>query len=641
MTKQNIFKLTPLKGFLALLALTFAAAAFALVSIFASAEDGANIDPGSAMWLDQDVNEGHLEPGEQHWYKFVPDAEGRNIRIQKSLTMVFTPDNGHVIRYVTMKLFQPDQLPYFYYGDTSKMANFGAGQVVSRDNNPETGEYFWTGWVFGPETYYVQIANDSDFAIDYRLFNADVNNYMLGRPEPEAPAEAAPPPAIGADPGNPATLKTGLTKGTLEPNSTYWYSFQFDNFTTEESLKELDFTLFFTPDDGNRRHHVNFELFPASEFEIWRRGDTAELTNFGAGMITSRGNDYKVGARSWRGTVNYGDTYLMAIKNGTDVEIDYWLYDQDIYNPQLGPKPAPPPAPVFAQGAAPQTALPLKLGRNKGGLEPGQEAWYSFRITDFDNEAFEEMALTMITTPDDGNRIRQMTFDVFTADGVRLWSPGDNSQIHNIGAGSVVYRDNHPLTGERFWQGWVVDNDLYYVQIRNGTDVHMDYWLFTGDVYRPPLDDKPIVTTPKKYSPGTAPSAPLDLEVGINKGQLAPHQERWYAFSRGDVDQSGRVETVFTMVFTPDDGNRVRDVNFELFEANQLRDWAPDNRFNLVNFGRGSVVSRDGGLETGELLWKGHVLAHDVYYMRVSNESDVTIDYWIYPEDVIHANLNP
>jgi hypothetical protein len=56
-----------------------------------------------------------------------------------------------------------------------------------------------------------------------------------------------------------------------------------------------------------------------------------------------------------------------------------------------------------------------------------------------------------------------------------------------LGAGSLVVRDNNSLTGERFWTGWIVENELYYVQIRNGSDTHVDYWLFTDDVYGPEL----------------------------------------------------------------------------------------------------------------------------------------------------------
>jgi len=340
----------------------------------------------------------------------------------------------------------------------------------------------------------------------------------------------------------------------------------------------------------------------------------------------------------WNGTVIKGDKYLLSISNGNDVPIDFYFYEGDIINAHLGEEPAPQPPPVYAQGAAPQTAEPMRIGENEGKLQPGEEAWYSFSVADLDEEAREEMALTMIFTPDDGNRIHNVTFDVFTPDGAKYWSPGVNSDINNLGAGSIVERDDNFLTGERFWSGWVNDGDLYYVQVRNGNDVPIDYHLFTGDVYGPELGEK-TVPVQREYDPGTAPVNPVPLALGVNKNQLAPGQERWYTFSRSDAPRGQRVDTAFTMVFTPDDGNRRHRVNFELFEANQLSDWAPDNRFNIDGFGGGSTVERDESLKTGEKLWKGQVFAGDTYYMRVYNESDTIIDFLIFPDDVVEANL--
>jgi hypothetical protein len=536
------------------------------------------------------------------------------------------------------------------------MTHLGLGNAIARDDNPETGELFWTGWVLTDNTYYVQVINESDFPVDYRLFSGDVTTPapLLGEPEApqaevEAPADvpAAPQPELAVvaetstDPTNPVLLPAEDFQRKLQPHSTAWYLMTYPDFTGRKRFEFLDFSVFFTPDDGNRRHKVNFELFPVSELEFYNRGEADQMTNFGAGRLVSRDGDYNTGERIWRGTVLNNNSYLMAIENNSDVEIDYWFFHDDIYNPILGPQPDPAPEPVFAAGKAPQAAMPLKLGLNKGTLQPGEEEWYSFRLADFDEEGLEEMALTMITTPDDGNRIRNLTFDIFTAGGAAEWSPGDNSRIDNLGAGSVVYRDSNPETGERFWHGWVIDNDLYLVQIRNGTEAPMDYWLYTGDVYQPELGEPSVIQVAQvQAAPGEAPATALDLAVGVNEGSLEPGQERWYAFSRGDVDQlHNSVNTAFTLVFTPDDGNRVRDVNIEMFEANQLRDWAPDNRFNLNNFGRGSVVSRDGRHDTGELLWYGQVIGGDRYYMRVTNESDVAIDYQIFPEDVINADV--
>ncbi|MCP4406733.1 MAG: hypothetical protein GY807_03055, partial [Gammaproteobacteria bacterium] len=198
---------------------------------------------------------------------------------------------------------------------------------------------------------------------------------------------------VGTDPGNPDTLTAGETaRGTVAPHSTYWYTFIRPNVGSDK-IEPLDYSLFFTPDDGNRRHHVNFELFEYAEFGKWQRGDQDEMNNFGAGMLISRDGDDNTGERTWTGSVTKGDQYLMSISNGSDGPMDFWLFDDDVINPILAPIPASAPAPAFVQGSAPHTAIPLDVGENKGGLDPGEEAWYAFRITDFDNEFFEEMAL--------------------------------------------------------------------------------------------------------------------------------------------------------------------------------------------------------------------------------------------------------
>lgn len=651
MAHQEKFLSIPLKSFLILVAIIFAIAASTLALSFSLAQTGSNTTPDSAITLSAEGNTGSLEPGEQHWYTFTPEGVG----VEQSLMLEFSPGDSNTANFVNLSVFGQNQIIVFSQDDTSTMAGTGASQLLSA--TPESGVIVWSGTVSEPTVYYVQVLNDSDFPIAYTLSGLAASGDLPAEAEPsetadtdaEPPAEAEAPtagplPMVGTDPGNPDELISGdVARGTVAPNSTYWYTFTLPK-TGNTAIQDLNYTMFFTPDDGNRKHRVNFELFEYSEFDKWQRGTADEMNNFGAGMLVDRDGDYNTGERAWGGSVTKGDKYLLSISNGNDIPMDFWLFDDDIINPILGPIPAPAPAPVFAQGAAPQTALPLDFNAvNKGGLEPGEEAWYSFRVTDFDNEFFEEVPLTMITTPDDGNRIRQMVFDVFTAQGARDWSPGDNSRIQNVGAGSVVYRDNNTETGERFWKGWVIDNELYYVQVRNGTDEHMDYWLFTDDIYGVELGEPQEIiqqTFEPGRSPGTAvPMAEEFTTTGQLEGQLQPGQEQWYTFSRG-VSGAGRVETIYTMFFTPDDGNRIRSVTFELFEGNQLRDWAPDNPDGIGGFGKGSVVSRDGGVETGELLWKGHVISGDTYYLRILNGSDVPIDFTVFTDDVITINTN-
>ncbi|MBN1993390.1 MAG: hypothetical protein JW953_11875 [Anaerolineae bacterium] len=635
MLQQHTASFISLKSFLFLMAGVFAVAAVLLVILFTSAATVTGGTPFSAVTLAEGANTGVLAPGEQRWFKYNPDPYGRSISLEKSLTLMFTPDDGNRRYHVSLELFEEGQLQNFFQGDTSRMNNFGAAAVVDRDGNPETGELFWHGWLDGNKTYYVMIENGNDIAIDYWLFTEDVVRYAMGEPEPPKPEVI---PDVGTSPVNPAALMPGVTKGSLEPHTNYWYAVTYVDYTNKNQFKDQAYTMFFTPDDGNRRHYINFELFPMSELGVWTRGDTGKMTNFGAGALVSWDGDPNTGERIWRGSLVNGLTYLVAVENGSDMPIDYYIFDKVEMNPELGPKSPPPAKRVFAQGEAPEAATALQFGLNKGTVPAHGEVWYKFQITDFDDQSFEPMALTMITTPDDGNRIYHMNMDIFTANGVNGWSPGDNSQITNIGAGSVVFRDDNPDTGEKFWSGWVVDNDLYYVQLRNHNDIPMDYWLYTGDVYRPELGE-PTKLVARTADPGKAPFAALPLEVGINQGQLNPGEERWYSFSRADVNASGSIDTTFTLVFTPDDGNRKYNVSLELYEDRGLRDWAPDNRAGAISFGKAGVVNRDDNPETGEMLWRGSVYRNNVYYMRVDNRSDAVIDYWIFPEDVINANL--
>ncbi|MBN1994162.1 MAG: hypothetical protein JW953_15800, partial [Anaerolineae bacterium] len=281
------------------IALLFVVAAIVLTASISMAAGGGGSTPSAAVVLDDEVNRGHLDPLEQHWFKFVPDKDGRAVDIEKSLTLVFTPKQPYTIEYVNLNIFEENQIQFFFNGDTSKMANLGAGSVVERDSNPETGELIWTGWVFGPKTYYVQVVNNSDFPIDYHLFNADVKQAELG--EPEQPPTPEPPPVVaepdpdfpyqaGIDPYTPAELSPdGLSKGKLAPNSTGWYEFDFPDPENNDEQVLTEFTLFFTPDDGNLRHKVNFELFRAGEVDFWLRGDGKEgMSHFGDGVLVSR-----------------------------------------------------------------------------------------------------------------------------------------------------------------------------------------------------------------------------------------------------------------------------------------------------------------------------------------------------------------
>jgi hypothetical protein len=330
----------------------------------------------------------------------------------------------------------------------------------------------------------------------------------------------------GSSPDLAITMAPGSNTGVLGPGEYRWFKLTPDR--SGAKYQNLNLNMSFTSAAGYPDRAVNFELFVGDEVMAWQRGERSNLSNFGAGMPLSGHGDPAVGERVWQGTVLRDGSYYLAVKNVSNARIDYWLVDQNartdgVMTTQLPPAqpaeaasgvaaiapvsiaPVPPPsteaapAPVIvpaapvappaidADGQSPLAAVPLRAERYKGHLTPGQEAWYSFSVDNTGGQ-FEETALTMVFTPDDGNRIHYVTMDIYPAEGVQNWSSQSRAGLVNVGAGSIVYRDDNAFTGERFWSGWVVNNKLYYVRIANGSDAPVDFWLFTGDVYRPSLD---------------------------------------------------------------------------------------------------------------------------------------------------------
>lgn len=335
MTQPNNNLSFSLKVFLFLAAAGFAIAAVILIFSATSAATITGSVPAMAISLVDGPNTGLIAPGGQRWFKFTPVAgqEGQPVNLEKSLTLFFTPGDGPRIQRVQLQIFNQGQVPLFF-GDASQMANLGAGQIISRDNNPETGELFWTGWLFSQQNYYVQLSNGNDTPIDYWLFTDNVTSYPLGEPLPP-PTPAAPVISNQATIPALAPLNSGVTQARLGPNSTHWYTFSAFDPSSPNHFIAKSFSLFFTFDDGQRSQRVNFKLFPARAVEMWQRGESSQLVNFGAGQLVSRDGDPNTGERIWRGVVLQGETYLLAVENSSEVEIDYKLFEGDIIHPDV------------------------------------------------------------------------------------------------------------------------------------------------------------------------------------------------------------------------------------------------------------------------------------------------------------------
>jgi LPXTG-site transpeptidase (sortase) family protein len=164
-------------------------------------------------------------------------------------------------------------------------------------------------------------------------------------------------------------------------------------------------------------------------------------------------------------------------------------------------------------GLSPFTALPLVDGRNIGMLAPGESRWYEW--VPYSGETFQRQAdLTLFFTPDDGNRSYDVNFQIFPASQITGWYQGDASQMQNLGAGGVVSRDGNPVTGELLWSGWIMNNETFYVQVSNGTDVTIDFWLFTDNVIAAELGPAQEPAPVAEASPEINQDQPPDPVLG-------------------------------------------------------------------------------------------------------------------------------
>ena len=139
--------------------------------------------------------------------------------------------------------------------------------------------------------------------------------------------------------------------------------------------------------------------------------------------------------------------------------------------------------------------------------------------------------------------------------------------------------------------------------------------------------------------PSVYPTAPLALQDGVNVGKLAPGGEHWYTFIREDRDAEWFEFMPLTLFSTPTDGNTSHHINFQIFTGNQLQIWERGTPEDMVPMGAGQWVSRDKDPVTGERLWAGHVIDGDLYYVRIFNNSDQVIDYYLITNDVNNTEL--
>jgi hypothetical protein len=139
-----------------------------------------SVYPSAPLALHDGVNVGKLPPGGEHWYSFIREDRDAEWFEFMPMTMFTTPTNGNSSHHINFQIYTGNQMQIWERGTPEDMVAMGAGQWVSRDKDPVTGERLWAGHVIDGDIYYVRVFNHSNQVIDYYLITNDVYNTELG-----------------------------------------------------------------------------------------------------------------------------------------------------------------------------------------------------------------------------------------------------------------------------------------------------------------------------------------------------------------------------------------------------------------------------------------------------------------------------
>ncbi|MBN1220909.1 MAG: hypothetical protein JXM69_18445 [Anaerolineae bacterium] len=289
---------------------------------------GYSIYPNQPIKLLQGPNTGRMAPGAEHWYTFTPGKLDGKLLEDMSLTIFFTPGEPNIASLVTFEMFTGSQYQIWERGTPDDMAHFGVGSWVSRDGDYNTGERLWRGAVLDGDQYFVKLTNGSQEWIDYHLIPDDIINIEMGPPLVNANPF---PPYIeltptGNDIGSPLIIGLGHTRAKLAAGEDIWYQFENkiadpDRFEFRSYLIELNHT----PGMGHISNHVNVEIYPYQEQQLWRRGDTDQIVPLGAGSDLRYNKVTDTHTWVWDGHLVSNTIYFIRVRNDSVLDIDYDL----------------------------------------------------------------------------------------------------------------------------------------------------------------------------------------------------------------------------------------------------------------------------------------------------------------------------
>jgi len=571
--------------------------------------------------LTKGINVNHLNPNEENWYIYSresfndPNFSWLSLAMRFESEAIINPEQANFQVFAeaqTNAWFQKPELP-------SESIGTGLPSPLKRaDQN--LIETFWTGQVEETEHYYIRVFNDSPFGLDYSL-----------EAKAEQPAVSGATPAsfgTAAIPANPRQMAWTLTAHAInnmpaEQAAQWMQQAQAIGWIVTEGTSPQDI-----PDPGE--------------------ADPQTLWNLTAQAL--EGQDAETAAEwlSQADSLGWLAIPLNTLKNPIHDINPEETGGGDDGGSEPPAQPVEPDEFYTPVNIYPNEPLTFDFNNvNSGRLAPYGEHWYELVRDDFDDQLIENMKMTMFFTPREGYMSDRINFEIFPASQYQIWERGDSDYMEHFGEGTWVSRDEDPNTGERLWNGTLVDGDRYLIKVENGTPDVVDYYLFPNDVENAELGNPTLrrgtgnigattyaVTPPTRPSsppkPGADPPEAVPAKIGSTKGTLEAGAEFWYKFSYSDPygDTSPSHDFLFYLTNTPLDDVRARHADFAIYPGNQLQIWTRGTVDQLVPLGTSSpspnILKDEKALQ---VLWDGQLMEDQVYYIKVFNHDIGPLKY--------------
>jgi hypothetical protein len=397
---------------------------------------------------------------------------------------------------------------------------------------------------------------------------------------------AAASPDLGSSPYAAQPLSVGLNIGTLAPGEDFWYAFSGTDLGDQPANTAV-LNMVYRPGSHDVAAYVNFQLLTQEQADRWLQGQTDQY--MALGTYTTTDFDQETAERLWSGNINQDQTYYIHIFNNSRQPVEYHL--TALGEPEMNANPATSVADEPATRVIPAVAL-----------ESSPDAGATLEETQW---LLVAAALHGMSTPDAAAWLMMANR--------AGWLPATDP-------GTVARASDSYAAGP----GFALERAAV-VEIAEAPSTE--------------VEAAPEPASSRDLYPSVYPTAPLALSDGVNVGKLAPGGEHWYSFIREDRDTEWFEFMPMTLFSTPTDGNTSHHINFQLFTGSQLQIWERGTPEDMVPMGAGQWVSRDKDPVTGERLWAGHVIDGDLYYVRIFNNSDEVIDYYLITNDVTNTEL--